>query len=332
MKNASYNLKVQKWITILSVVLFLVKIIAYYVTNSVSILSDALESIVNVVAGGVGLYSLWVAAKPRDEDHPYGHGKAEFISAAVEGTLIVTAGLLILYETVRTVIDHNPISKLDYGLLLVAITAIVNYFAGVVCIRIGARNNSLALQATGRHLLTDTYSTLAIIAGLIIMLATGIFWIDKIIAVGMSLFIMYNGYKIIRLSMAGIMDEQDVILLQRMIDILNTHRRINWVDLHNLRIIKYGSHLHIDCHLTVPWYLNVRDAHVEIDSLVKFITIEFGDRIEFFVHTDGCLPFSCRLCNKFNCPVREHPFEHKVEWTLNNLLQNEKHRLQQDLF
>ena len=332
MKNASYNLKVQKWITILSVVLFLVKIIAYYVTNSVSILSDALESIVNVVAGGVGLYSLWVAAKPRDEDHPYGHGKAEFISAAVEGTLIVTAGLLILYETVRTVIDHNPISKLDYGLLLVAITAIVNYFAGVVCIRIGVRNNSLALQATGRHLLTDTYSTLAIIAGLIIMLVTGIFWIDKIIAVGMSLFIMYNGYKIIRLSMAGIMDEQDVILLQRMIDILNTHRRINWVDLHNLRIIKYGSHLHIDCHLTVPWYLNVREAHVEIDSLVKFITIEFGDRIEFFVHTDGCLPFSCRLCNKFNCPVREHPFEHKVEWTLNNLLQNKKHRLQQDLF
>ena len=332
MKNASYNLKVQKWITILSVVLFLVKIIAYYVTHSVSILSDALESIVNVVAGGVGLYSLWVAAKPRDEDHPYGHGKAEFISAAVEGTLIVTAGLLILYETVRTVIDHNPISKLDYGLLLVAITAIVNYFAGVVCIRIGARNNSLALQATGRHLLTDTYSTLAIIAGLIIMLVTGIFWIDKIIAVGMSLFIMYNGYKIIRLSMAGIMDEQDVILLQRMIDILNTHRRINWVDLHNLRIIKYGSHLHIDCHLTVPWYLNVREAHIEIDSLVKFITIEFGDRIEFFVHTDGCLPFSCRLCNKFNCPVREHPLEHKVEWTLSNLLQNEKHRLQQDLF
>ncbi len=330
MQNAQYNLKVQRWITILSVVLFLAKIVAYYLTHSVSILSDALESIVNVVAGGIGLYSLWVAAKPSDEDHPYGHGKAEFISAAVEGTLIVTAGLLILYETVRTIIDSKPVSQLDYGLVLVAATAILNYVAGILCMRIGTRNNSLALQASGKHLVTDTYSTIAIIAGLAIMIFTGWLWVDKLIATAMSLFIMYNGYKIIRLSMAGIMDEQDMILLQRMVDTLNKQRRINWIDLHNLRIIKYGSQLHIDCHFTVPWYLNVHEAHAEIDSLVNIITSELGDRIEFFVHTDGCLPFSCRLCNKFNCPVREYPFEHNIEWTLNNLLQNEKHRLKQD--
>jgi cation diffusion facilitator family transporter len=331
LQSAQYNLRVQKWITALSVVLFLAKIIAYFLTNSVAILSDALESIVNVVAGGIGLYSLYVAAKPSDEDHPYGHGKAEFVSAAVEGALITTAGILILYETVRTLIEPSKIYELDSGVFIVATTAGINYIAGTICRRIGNRNNSLALQATGKHLQTDTYSTLAIIIGLLVMLFTGWVWVDKVIAAGMSIFIMYSGYKIIRQSMAGIMDQQDMILLQRMIDILNKSRRVNWIDLHNLRIIKYGSQLHIDCHLTVPWYLNIHEAHHEIDALIGFIQSELGDSIEFFVHTDGCLPFSCRLCNKFNCPVREHPFEHKVAWTLDNLLSNQKHRLKKDI-
>ncbi|MDQ6814695.1 MAG: cation diffusion facilitator family transporter, partial [Bacteroidota bacterium] len=176
MQSASYNLKVQKWITALSVVLFLAKLIAYYLTNSLAVLTDALESIVNVVAGGIGLYSLFVAAKPRDEEHPYGHGKAEFVSAAVEGTLIVAAGVLILYETVKNFISPNRLGKLDAGLVMVAITAIVNYIAGYICLTTGRRNHSLALQASGKHLQTDTYSTLAIIGGLLLMLATKMFW------------------------------------------------------------------------------------------------------------------------------------------------------------
>lgn len=330
MKEANYNLKVQKWVTALSVVLFLAKIVAYYLTNSLAILTDALESIVNVVAGGIGLYSLYIAAKPSDEDHPYGHGKAEFVSSAVEGTLIVAGGILIIYETIINLIHPTPLGQLDLGLIMVAITAALNFIAGSVCLRIGKKNRSLALQATGQHLKTDTYSTLAIIAGLVIMLLSGLLWLDKLIALSMSLLIIYNGYKIIRQSLAGIMDQQDMKLLNEMVINLNKNRRVNWIDLHNFRIIKYGSQLHIDCHLTVPWYLNVHEAHIEIDKLVSFIQKEFGASIEFFVHTDGCLPFSCRLCNKFTCPVREHPFEHKVEWTLNNLLSNRKHRLKQD--
>lgn len=327
MKEANYNLKVQKWITALSVVLFLAKIVAYYLTNSLAILTDALESIVNVVAGGIGLYSLYIAAKPSDEDHPYGHGKAEFVSSAIEGTLIVAGGILIIYETIINLIHPTPLGKLDLGLIMVTVTAAINFIAGTVCRRIGKKNRSLALQATGQHLQTDTYSTLAIIAGLIIMLLTRLFWLDKVIALVMSLVIIYNGYRIIRQSLAGIMDQQDMELLNEMVTNLNKNRRVNWIDLHNLRVIKYGSQLHIDCHLTVPWYLNVHEAHIEIDKLVSFIQEEFGASIEFFVHTDGCLPFSCRLCNKFTCRVREHPFEHKVEWTLNNLLLNRKHRL-----
>lgn len=327
MQSAQQNLKLQKWITLLSVVLFVLKIAAYYFTHSMAILTDALESIVNVIAGFIGLYSLYVAAKPRDIDHPYGHGKAEFVSAAVEGGLIVAAGIMILYETIQNLIHENPLESLDTGLILIAITAVINYVAGTYCINLGKKNNSMALMASGKHLQVDTYSTAAIIVGLGLMLLTKLYWLDKAIAGVMGLFIIYNGYKIIRSSLAGIMDEADMELLNKFIAVLNEKKQENWIDLHNLRVIKYGSLLHVDCHFTVPWYLNVHEAHREIDALASLIQQEFGDRIELFVHTDGCLPFSCSICSKTDCTARQHPFQHKVEWTMENLVSNKKHQL-----
>ncbi len=325
MEEAKQNFKVQAWITVLSLVLFVTKIIAYYQTNSLAILSDALESIVNVVAGFIGLYSLYIAAKPKDLEHPYGHGKAEFISAAVEGTLIVASGLLIIYETVQNFILQRKLYSLDTGLYLVGATAIVNFIAGTICLNIGKKNKSLALQASGKHLQTDTYSTLAIIAGLVLMITTKLFWLDKVIAIGMSVFIIYNGYLIIRKSLAGIMDEADMDLLKQMLELLNANKRDNWIDLHNLRVIKYGSRLHVDCHLTVPWYLNVHEAHVEVEALEKLIRQKFGESIELFVHTDGCLPISCPICVKDDCPVRQQPFKQRLTWTLENILSDKKH-------
>jgi len=161
---------------------------------------------------------------------------------------------------------------------------------------------------------------------LIIILFTKLYWLDKLIALVMSILIIYNGYKIIRSSLAGIMDEADMELLKKFIEVLNKNRSENWVDLHNLRVIKYGSLLHVDCHLTVPWYLNIHEAHREIDRLSLLIKQEFGDMIELFVHTDGCLPFSCRICNK-NCEHRKNGFEQKLEWTLTNVISDKKHQL-----
>lgn len=327
MNSAQENYKLQRWISILSVVLFIAKIIAYYLTHSMAILTDALESIVNVIAGFIGLYSLYVAAKPRDFEHPYGHGKAEFISAAAEGSLIVGAGIMILYETVQNLIENATIHSLDYGLALVAATGLINYIAGAYCIKLGKKNNSLALIASGKHLHIDTYSTLAIIVGLLLMIFTKLFWLDKVIAFIMGAVIVFNGYKIIRTSLAGIMDEADEELLNKVIVVLNQKRQENWVDLHNLRVIKYGSLLHIDCHLTVPWYFNVHQAHHQIDELATLIKKEFGDAIELFVHTDGCLPFSCSICSKKGCAERRSNFETKIEWTLSNIISNKKHKL-----
>jgi len=327
LKVESQNFYIQKWIASLSVFLLIVKFIAYYLTYSVSILTDAFESIVNVVAGFIGVYSLYIAAKPRDANHPYGHGKAEFLSAAIEGTLMLSAGGIIIFNAIRGFLYPPPLHKLDQGIYLITITALINFGAGFICVRKGRKNNSLALIASGKHLKLDAYTTLGITGALLLIVYTGLLWIDSAVAIFFGIVGIYSGYKILRTSIAGIMDEADADLLKRMVDLLNTNRRENWIDLHNLRIIKYGTVLHLDCHLTVPWYLNVVEAHAEIDALGLLMRNEFGKSLELFVHSDPCLPFSCHICDKRNCNVRNHNFEKKITWTLDNILQDKKHRL-----
>ena len=319
------NLQLQRKIAIASSVLLIVKFTAYYITHSVSILTDALESIVNVVAAFIGLYSLYVSAKPRDMDHPYGHGKAEFVSAAVEGTLIFSAGAIIIYSGVRNLFIAQTLQKIDLGIYLVGATAIINWVLGYFSLQQGRKNDSLALIASGRHLQTDTYSTFGIMLGLVLIIFTGYTWIDGAIAIAFGVFIIYTGYTIIRKSLAGIMDEADMDLLKNMVAVLNANRRDAWVDLHNLRVIKYGNILHVDCHLTVPWYFNINQSHEEIDVLGNLIRKDFGESLELFVHSDGCEYFQCPICDKKACPVRQHSFENEVVWTVNNILQNQKH-------
>lgn len=327
MEPAKQNIRIQTWVAALSVVLLITKLVAYFLTGSVAILTDALEGIVNVVAGFFGLYSLYLSAKPRDEDHPYGHGKIEFVSAAVEGTMIVIAGIVIFYTAFRHLFDPKPLQELDFGILLIGITAILNFVAGRICIQMGTKNNSLALVASGKHLTSDTYSTIGVLIGLAIIYFTNILWLDSVVAIIFSFVILYTGYKIVRTSVAGIMDESDRALLKKMVKVLNENRRENWMDLHNVRIIKYGSTLHLDAHLTVPWYFNVHEAHNEIDELALLVRKDFGESLELFVHSDGCLEFQCRICSKHDCPVRQYPLEKKITWTVDNISSNQKHNI-----
>lgn len=326
MEKHGQNLKIQKWTAGISILLLAVKFVAYYFTHSVAILTDALESIVNVAAGFIGLYSLYVSAKPRDKDHPYGHGKAEFLSAAVEGTLVGVAGTIILYEAIQHLLHPVELRRIDTGIWLVSLTAFVNFAMGWISVRMGNKNNSLALEASGRHLQSDTYSTLGIVAGLALIYFTGLHWIDSAVAIVFGFLIVYTGYSIIRKSIAGIMDEADEQLLANMVKLLNANRRENWVDLHNLRVIKYGSILHLDCHLTVPWYQNVNQAHAEIEALAELVRKDHGESLEMFVHSDGCMSFQCAICSKQDCSVRHTGFVRKVEWTLENIRQDKKHR------
>ncbi len=131
------TVRVQQWVVAASIILFALKMLAYWLTNSVAVLTDALESTVNVVTGFTGLYSLRIAARPRDENHPYGHGKVELLSASFEGLLILIAGLVIVYESILNLIQSHPLKQLDAGIILISVTAVVNYLLGAWCIRTG---------------------------------------------------------------------------------------------------------------------------------------------------------------------------------------------------
>ncbi|MBK9257081.1 MAG: cation transporter [Saprospiraceae bacterium] len=327
MTNVQENYSLQKKVVLTGIILFIIKITAWYLTDSVAILTDALESTVNVVSGFIGLYSLYLSGLPKDKNHPYGHGKVEFISAGTEGVLIVIAGVVIIFEAVSNLRNPHLPGKLDIGIVLISVAGIINYIVGFISVRQGKKNNSLALVASGRHLQSDAYSTLGLIIGLIILYLTGWAWVDSLLALLFAGIIIYTGIKIVGSSISGIMDEADDKLLEKLVENIQTNRRTNWIDLHNLRIIKYGGTLHMDCHLTVPWYFNVREAHEEVELLDKLVKENFGDSVELFVHTDGCLDFSCKLCDKKDCNVRQYTFEKIIPWTVDNISVNQKHSL-----
>jgi len=318
-------IKVQGYITFISFVLLIAKFWAYQMTQSVSILTDALESIVNVVAGIITLLSLKIAAKPRDNSHPYGHGKAEFISAGIEGTLIVLAGFFIFYEATLRFFEPQPLKQIEQGLWILALSGIINLAAGWWSIQTGKRSNSAGITASGKHLLSDALSTTGLILGLWLLKITGWQWLDSTMAILFGCILIITGYKIVRSSLAGIMDEADEELMQKLVTLLNANRKSDWIDLHNLRLIKYGNRLHIDCHLTLPWYYNLHEAHQKVDELTDLVTGNFGDAVEFFIHTDGCLPFCCKICHKQDCKVRQESFLQTIEWTTQNLFQDKKH-------
>jgi cation diffusion facilitator family transporter len=318
-------IRIQRYIAILSVVLFLGKLWAWYLTHSVTVLTDALESTVNVIAGFIGLYSIILSAKPRDIDHPYGHGKAEFISSAVEGSLIFIAGLMIIYEAIDQLIHPKPLHKLDVGIYIVTATGILNFLIGTYAVAQGKKMRSLILESAGKHLRVDAYSTFAIVAGLALIMFTKVQWLDSAVAMLIAIIILVTGYKLVRRSLSGIMDETDMQLLNDVIAYLQTNRRAQWIDLHNLRVMQYGDVMHLDAHMTLPWFYTVKDADAEIHVLEEMIKQHFDNKVEVFVHIDACQPYQCKLCAVADCLHRQAPFIAQHEWNRENVWYDSKH-------
>lgn len=319
------NYAFQRNVAIIGIILFAGKLIAWRLTNSDAVFSDAIESIVNIIAAFMGLYSLYLAAKPKDEDHPYGHGKVEFITSGVEGALIIFAGIVIIIEAVSSLLNKNIPGKLDWGMAIIAATAVVNYLMGYISYQKGVKENSLVLQSSGKHLQSDTITTAGVVVSLVIVHFTKLFWLDAAVALVFASYIIFTGYKIVRKSLSGIMDEADIGMLERLSDFLNKNRKPEWIDIHNMKIQQFGSRLHIDAHLTLPWYFELRDAHNEMEEVVKLIAHNTDRKIEFNFHMDDCKPISCKICQIYDCPVREFEFVKKVDWNAENIAQPDKH-------
>lgn len=318
--------KLMKVVLAISFVLFLVKFLAYFLTNSSSILTDAVESIVNLLTGSFALYSIYYAAKPKDEDHPYGHGKIEFLSSGFEGAMILTAGVGMVVKGGFSFFTTTELQNLDWGLYLTLFTGGVNAILGFVLLKRGKKANSATLIAEGKHLLSDTYSSIAIILGIGIIFITKIVWIDYVVAIGIGLLITYTGLKLIKESIDNLLDKADVAHINELITLLEKNKKDKWIDIHNLRVLKYGDHLHIDCHVTLPWYDTLSISHEEVEAISNLIKNQMHEKIEFFIHADPCVPpYSCAVCPISSCEHRKSAFDHRIEWTSANLLPDKKH-------
>ncbi|MDN4164266.1 cation diffusion facilitator family transporter [Cytophagales bacterium LB-30] len=310
----------------ISLLLMGLKFVAYFITQSTAILTDAVESIVNVVASGFAFYSIWLANQPKDEDHPYGHGKIEFFSAGVEGVLILLAGVYILGQSIYSFFSPKVISDLPLGLLLLSIASVANGVLGWYLRKEGKRMDSLTLYADGKHLLTDFYSSLVLLLGVVLIYFTNQFWLDSALSLGFSLFILYNGYQLIRSSVSGLMDESDKESLQKIANIMNASRKPSWIDIHNMRVLKYGADLHVDCHVTLPYYFTLEQVHEELHELEEQLQKNINNELEIFTHADPCIPeLCCRYCRISDCSVRQSAYTEDIEWNLGNLAKNQKH-------
>ncbi|WKS95006.1 cation diffusion facilitator family transporter [Riemerella columbina] len=326
MNNAQNKYSFQRTIAIIGVLLFIGKLVAWQLTNSDAIFSDAMESIVNIIAAFMGLYSLYLASKPKDHDHPYGHGKVEFITAGIEGALIIFAGILIIVQSVSSLLEGNELHQLDWGIGIVAATAVANYIMGYISYQKGKRENSLVLMSSGKHLQSDTLTTLGVVVSLVLVYITKIDWLDAAVALVFGAYIMVVGYKIVRQALSGIMDEKDEALFSEIVQVLQDHRHKEWIDIHNMKVQQFGAHLHIDAHMTLPYYYTLREAHQQMEKAIKLLLSHTERTVEFNFHMDDCKPFSCEIC-EMDCPFRSKAFVKSVVWTAENAAQVNKHCL-----
>lgn len=326
-ESAKLKTRTLRLMLVFSTILMGIKFFAYWLTHSNAILTDALESIINVVAGLFAVFSLAVAIRPKDDNHPYGHGKVEYLSAGFEGALIFLAGIAIITKSVYGFFQPAELKSLDIGAILAGVAGACNYAMGTVLVRVGRKHNSILMIADGKHLISDTVSSIGLIAGLIIIQLTGRFWLDNVLAMIFGAVIFHTGFKLVKVSVTSLLDEADYEKLKNMVQILNNSRRPKWIDVHNLRAIKYGSELHVDCHITLPWYETLEDTHNEVRAVEDLLKKNMDGETEIFIHSDPCLPASCPICTLQDCNARKAPFVRKLEWTMDNMLPDRKHEL-----
>ena len=301
-------------------VLLVTKFVAYQLTGSAAIFSDALESIVNVVAATFALGGLVFAGRPADRDHPYGHGKIEFFSAAFEGGLITFAAVMIAYEAVITLIRGVVIQQLDVGLALTAGAGLANLALGMFLVRTGRRHQSLTLVADGQHVMSDFWTTAGVVGALLLVRLTGRLWLDPAVAIAVAVNLAWTGARLVRHAAGGLLDEEDTALLRTVIAALNAHMVTGIIRVHRLRAIRAGRFTHIDAHLVVPEFWPVHRAHDASDAFEAQVIASCGIEGEIVFHTDPCRRVYCDQCDIGECAIRIAPFRSRSPLTIDEIV------------
>jgi cation diffusion facilitator family transporter len=252
--------------------LFLVKFGAFWITGSAAIFADAAESAIHIVAVGFAYFSLRLSQKPADEGHPYGHAKVSFFSAGFEGAMIVLAALFIIYDAINKWITGLHLENLGVGVLLIAGSVIVNIALGLYLVWTGKQKHSLILEANGKHILTDAWTSIGVLVGLGLTLLTGWLPWDPIFAIVVALNILYTGFGLIRKSVGGLMDVAEPEVHRQLEHLLDRETSGLGIDYHQLRHRNLGDGHWVDLHLLFDDETSIRDAHTKattIENLIK---------------------------------------------------------------
>lgn len=262
------------------------KFFAWYLTGSVGLFSDALESCVNLVAAVIALIMLTIAEKPADEKHPYGHTKAEYFSSAIEGGMIVVAAFSIIWSAVPRIIHPQPLENVAAGLLVSVGASLINLAVALVLIKNGKKNNSITLDADGKHLLTDVYTSGGVLLGIGLVKLSGWQVLDGIVAVGVALNILWTGYKLVHRSASGLLDvslpEADLIKIMEVLDSLKSQD----IEHHSLMTRQAGQRKFVAFHLLLPGHWTIQHGHDKAEKIEKEIRDLFEAPITVFTHLE----------------------------------------------
>ena len=302
-----------------SSIILITKFSAYYFTESRAILSDALESIVNVTAAILALFIIHISIKPADRDHPYGHGKAEYFSSAFEGALISFAAVMIFIESIDALLRGKTIQHIELGLWMIVGTGLANALLGVFLIRLGRKKQSIALVASGKHVLSDFYTSAAVIVGLILVHFTALHWIDPVAAMIVGCVLAYTGYSLVKESVHALMDAEDVSLISHLGEQFAKARIPGIIRIHHTRVIRSGNYHHIDAHVVVPEFWDILTAHEKTNEFEKNVLDQYSHTGEIHFHIDPCRRVYCHVCDLKDCSIRAEAFRRFIPFSFEEL-------------
>jgi cation diffusion facilitator family transporter len=285
-------------------VVLALKYVAYMVSGSVALRSDAIESIVNVVAALFALGAVMFSGKPADREHPYGHGKIEHFSAAFEGGLIALAAAFILIEATHALVFGVQLKNLGRGLALNLFAGFLNGLLGWYLLHKGRVTRSKALEADGHHILSDFWTTVGIALGLFAVKLTGIHWMDPIMAMVVGLLLARTGFRLVAESSRALLDSEDPEVVDRILTAMNRVRPWDIIAVHEMRTFRSGRYTHVDAHLVVPEFYSIRQAHDLCEGFSVRSLREAGVEGEVHTHVDPCGRLYCDRCPAESCSIR----------------------------
>lgn len=263
---------------LVAVLMLIGKIGAYHITGSTAIFSDAAESVVHLFATIIAAFSLWYSTQPPDASHPYGHGKIAYFSVALEGVFIFVAAGSVIYAAVEALVQGHQLHELGLGLVILGGLTLVNLGLGLLLIRIGKAHNTLVLEANGRHVITDMWTTLGVVAGVGLVWATGLTWLDPLIAIVVGLNIIRTSLKLIHRGYHGLMERANAEDTQQIVDHLDRFVASHSISgFHQLRHRRVNDQVFIEVHLMFPNNLSVDNAHSRANKVEKHLKALFPD-------------------------------------------------------